>query len=66
MLVQQQTFLKRLKPTKDFPGGPVVKTVLPLQGARVQSLVMELKFHMPHGVAKRENQLIIKLTKYLC
>ena len=30
----------------DFPSGPVVKTVLPLQGAWVQSLVQELRFHM--------------------
>jgi len=27
----------------DFPGGPVVKTLLPLQGARVRSLARELK-----------------------
>jgi len=26
----------------DFPGGPVVKTVLPMQGVQVQSLVREL------------------------
>ena len=26
----------------DFPGGPVVKTALPVQGAWVQSLVREL------------------------
>ena len=26
-LIPQQAFLKRLKPTKDFPGGPVVKTL---------------------------------------
>ena len=38
----------------DFPSGPVVKTVLPLQGAWVQSLVQELRFHKPHGVAKKK------------
>ena len=27
---------------RDFPGGPVVKTTLPMQGARVRSLVREL------------------------
>ena len=31
---------------RDILGGPVVKTVLPLQGAQVQSLVRELKSHM--------------------
>ena len=25
---------------------------LPLHGAQIQSLVREIKFHMPHGVAK--------------
>ena len=34
----------------DFPGGPVVKTAFPLQGVQVQSLVGELRSHMPcHG-----------------
>ena len=38
----------------DFPGGPVVKTLLPLQGTRVRSLVgVELRSHMPRGVPKR-------------
>ena len=27
----------------DFPGGPLVKTVLPVQGMQVQSLVGELR-----------------------
>ena len=26
---------------QDFPGSPVAKTVLPMQGARIQSLVRE-------------------------
>ena len=34
------------------PGGPVVKTALPLEGAWIQSLVWELRSHMPGGVAK--------------
>ena len=38
--------LSKIKPAikgkmRDFPGGPVVKTVLPTQGAQVQSLVRE-------------------------
>ena len=41
----------------DFPGGPVVKTLLiPLQGARVQSLVKELRFCMPRGAAKKKKK----------
>ena len=36
---------------QDFPGGPVVKTLL-LQGVQVQSLVGELRSHMPYGMAK--------------
>ena len=42
----------------DFPGCPVVKAVLPLQVARVQSLLWELRSHMlrakqlsPHATA---------------
>ena len=37
----------------DFPGGPVVETVLPMQGAEVQSLVRELTSHMPWYAAKK-------------
>ena len=37
----------------DFLGGPVVKTLCPLQGTGVPSLVSEQRSHMPHGVAKR-------------
>ena len=37
----------------DFPGGPVVKTVLPLQGARVRSLVRELRSCSLRGAAKK-------------
>ena len=32
----------------DFPGGPVVRTLLPLQGAQVRSLVRRLK--IPHTI----------------
>ena len=33
----------------EFPGSPVVNTVIPLQGVRVQSLVRELRSHMLHN-----------------
>ena len=36
----------------DFPGGTVVKTVLPMQAAQVQSVVRELKSYMQCTVAK--------------
>jgi len=39
-----------------LPDGPVVKTLLPLQGARVQSLVRELRSHMPSSVAKKKKK----------
>ena len=35
----------------DFPGGPMVKTVLPLQGAWVRSQVGKLRSCMPHSMA---------------
>ena len=39
---------------RDFPSGPVVRTVFPVQWAWVQSLVQELRSHMMHGVAKKK------------
>ena len=36
------------------PGGPVVKTLLPMQGAQFQSLVEDLRSCMPHSVAKKK------------
>ena len=36
----------------DFPGCPVVKAVLPLQVARVQSLLWELRSRMLHAWPK--------------
>ena len=36
-----------------MPGGPAVKTLaLPVQGTWVQSLVGELRPHMPQGIGK--------------
>ena len=40
----------------DFPGSPVVKTTVPLQGERIGSLVRELTFHMPHSTAKKKKE----------
>ena len=40
----------------DFPSGPVVKTVLPLQGAWLQSLVQELRFHMLQCSQKKKKK----------
>ena len=40
----------------NFPGGPVVKTVLPLQGAWVLSLVR--KFCMPADMVKKKGNII--------
>ena len=40
---------KNTKKTWEFPGGPVVRTPLPLPRAQVQSLVRELGSHKPHG-----------------
>ena len=39
---------------KANPGSLVVKTAHPLQEARVQSLVRELRSHMLHGTAKKK------------
>ena len=37
---------------KDFPGGPVVKICLSMQEVQVQSLVRELRSHVPAAAAK--------------
>ena len=42
----------KLEVSLGFPGGPVVKTMLPLQGTPFQSLVVELRSHMPSSMAK--------------
>ena len=39
---------------RDFPGGPVVKTLHPLQEARVQSPVRELKSYMLQGMGQKK------------
>ena len=41
----------------------MVKTALPLQGAWVQTLVGELKPHVPHSVAKKKKKKIA-FTKF--
>ena len=41
---------------RDFPGGPVVKILLPLQGVRVHSLVRELRSCMPHSASKKKKR----------
>ena len=42
---------------REFPGGPVVKKpLLPMQGVQVQSLVRELRSHVPWGVAKKQKK----------
>ena len=47
----------------DFPGGPVVETALPVQGAEVQSLVRELTSHMPWYAAKKVKKKEKKIIK---
>ena len=48
------TILK--KSTEDFPGCLMVKTPLPMQGMWVQLLVGQLRSHMLHGPAKKEEK----------
>ena len=40
---------------RNFPGYPVVETLPPIQGAQVQYLAGELRSHMPHSAAKKQN-----------
>ena len=55
VLAKSQTVRSQL--SQDIPGGSVVKILLLLQGVWVQSLVRELRSHMPHGEAKKKSQL---------
>lgn len=41
-----------------------INTALPLKGAWVQSLVGELRYHMPRGVAKKKSNTHTKITPY--
>ena len=43
-----------------FPGSPVVKTALPMQGARVPFLLGELKSCIPYGTAKKKKKEKLK------
>ena len=43
---------------RDFPGSPVAKTLLSLQGAWVRSLVRELRAHKLHGQKNTKKQKI--------
>ena len=56
---QEQRLRENLKTMSlwDFPGGPVVKgSMLPLQGARVRSLVGELRSYVLCGTAKNKKK----------
>ena len=46
----------RVEILRDFPCGPVVKTVLPLQEACTPSLDTELRSRTPHGAAKKSTK----------
>ena len=47
---------------RDFPGSPVVKTALPLHGARVRYLVGELRSGMPRGMAKKKKKKFMVIS----
>ena len=51
----------------DFPGSPVVKTLcFQCLGAQVQSLVMELRFHMLCGAAKKKKDIAVIYVRVFC
>ena len=50
---------------RDFPGGSVVKTLeLSLQGTQIPSLFVELRFHMPGGVAKKSKMTLTRQSNF--
>ena len=52
---------------EDSPGGSVVKTLCFQwrEGAQVGSLVRELRYHMPQGVAKKKKDMRVHSSFYL-
>ena len=51
---------------RDFPGSPLVKTALLVQGIWVRSLVGELRSHMLHSTAPKYIKLEKKIKRYMC
>ena len=49
-------FIGEFRKPQDFPCSSVVKTVLPLQGPRVQPPVGELRSHMPCDQKKKKKE----------
>ena len=49
--------------TRDFSGSLVVKTLLPLQGAQVQTLVGEQRSHILNNAAKKKKKKKYTLTR---
>ena len=51
----------------DFPGSPVVKTLcFQCLGAQVQSLVMELRFHLLCSAGKKKDIAVIYVKRVFC
>ena len=44
---------------RNFPGRPVVKTVLPVQGAQVQTLIRKLRSQMLYSKAKKKKKIMM-------
>ena len=51
-------------PLGDLPGGPVVNTLLSNVGVHIQSLVQELKSHMPCGQKPERKQQKLYCNKF--
>ena len=56
LLVLFRKYQTLKKNIRDFPGSPEVDSALPLQGARVPSLVGELRSCMPRGTAVKKKR----------
>ena len=53
---------------REFPGSPLVRTTLLLQGAQVQSQVRELRSHKSHNTVKekKSKQINHKIYRRIC
>lgn len=54
-MTHSRTHRTQERKSRDFPGSPMMKTMLPRQGMQVGSLLRELKAHMVKKLKKKKN-----------
>ena len=55
-MTHSRTHRTQERKSRDFPGSPMMKTMLPRQGMQVGSLLRELKAHMVKKFKKKKSR----------